>query len=166
MRSSPISGCPRRKTRAPDSRTNIKYWYLQMDGSWGVRDRQEWDRQCSCATTSNRAPLQSRRVQFRSCVLWDPDLGTAIWRWEDGWPVQTHNRWSFGARASWRIPKSVGFLDTKVLGTRSSRKGRTCPEICRELRYIKGLLLTQVEHSLPFLRTYHAANEVMQNMLT
>jgi hypothetical protein len=38
------------------------------------------------------------------------------------------------------MPNKVGLLDTKVLGAQSSREAGF-PEICRELRYIKGLLL-------------------------
>ncbi len=117
-----------------------------MDGSWGVRDRQEWDRQCSCATTSNCAPLQSRHVQFRSCVLWDADLGTAIWRWEDGWPVQTHNRWSFAARASWRMPKSR-LPWYKGVGNTILAKGRTCPKSAENSDTSK-VFSSKVEHSL------------------
>ncbi len=151
MRSSPISGCPRRKTRAPD----IKCWYSQMDGSWGVRNRQEWDRQCSCATTSNSAPLQSRRVQFHSCVLWDADLGTAIWRWEkmgDLFKRITVDR--LRPELPDECPSRLASLIQRCW-EHHPRERPNLPEICRELRYIKGLLLTG--WTRPFLRTYDAA---------
>jgi serine/threonine protein kinase len=58
--------------------------------------------------------------------------------------------------------ESPSRLASLIHGNTILAKRPNLPEICRELRYIKGLLLTQVEHSLPFLRTF----EVMQNMLT